>query len=483
MTDQGAAADRLRFRRALTLLAMTVVLPGSAQLAAGNRRIGLIALRCWLGLLGLLVLGAVAGWLDRGLILGLATDPRALLILRLLLMALAVGWVVLLLDAWRLGDPPTMPQRPRLVLAGVSTVLVALLSSMLLFSAHVVAVQRDFIVSVFGDGPSADAVDGRYTVLLLGGDSGATRWGLRPDSITLASIDEDTGRTVLFGLPRNLADVPFPEGTPMAEQFPDGFDCEGCYLNGVYTYALDHPELFPGESDPGLAATRQAVEAITGLPVNYYAMVNLKGFRDLVDAVGGVTIHVSDTVAIGGIGGDVTGTIEPGTRHLDGFETLWYARSRAYDDDYSRMARQKCVMSAMLQQLSPQQVLLHVQEIADAGKQLLSTDIPAGELGRFVDLALKARSQPIATVSFVPPHGEHQRARLRPHPRQGRRGAGSRRGRRRRGRGQEAPWRPFGQPGRQPGRRLLMRARPLRCRACDERRTPSRRGGRHLEPS
>jgi hypothetical protein len=44
-----------------------------------------------------------------------------------------------------------------------------------------------------------------------------------------------------------------------------------------------------------------------------------------------------------------------------------------------------------------------VQEIADAGKQLLSTDIPAGELGRFVDLALKARSQPIATVSFVPP--------------------------------------------------------------------------------
>ena len=132
-------------------------------------------------------------------------------------------------------------------------------------------------------------------------------------------------------------------------------------------------------------------------------MVNLEGFRDLVDAVGGVTIHVTDTIAIGGIGGAITGTIEPGTRHLDGYETLWYARSRAFDDDYSRMARQKCVMNAMLQQLSPHQVLLHVQEIADAGKELLSTDIPAGELGRFVELALKARNQPIATVSFVPP--------------------------------------------------------------------------------
>lgn len=393
----------MRFRRALTLLAMTAVLPGSAQLVAGNRRCGLVALRCLAGMVGLTALVGVAGLLDRGVLLGLSTDPRALLVLRLLLMTLALGWVVLLLDAWRLGDPPRLPRRPRLALAGVSTALVALLSSMLLFSAHVVAVQRDFIVSVFGSGPAADAVDGRYTVLLLGGDSGASRWGLRPDSITLASIDEDTGRTVLFGLPRNLADVPFPDGTPMAAKFPDGFDCEGCYLNAVYTYGLGHPELFPGEQNPGLAATRQAVEATTGLPVNYYAMVNLKGFTDLVDAVGGVTIHVTDTIAIGGIGGDVTGTIEPGTRHLDGFQTLWYARSRAYDDDYSRMARQKCVLSAMLQQLSPQQVLLHVQQIADAGKQLLSTDIPARELDRFVDLALKARSQPISTVSFVPP--------------------------------------------------------------------------------
>ena len=397
-----AASERLRFRRALTLLAMTVVLPGSAQLVAGNRRVGTIALRIWAGLFGLLVIVGLATWLDRGVGVALATDPRALLLVRMLLMALAVGWVVLLLDAWRLGDPPTLPQRRRLALAGTSTALVAVLASTLLFSAHVVAVQRDFIVSVFGDGPAAEAVDGRYTVLLLGGDSGATRWGLRPDSITLASIDAETGRTVLFGLPRNMANVPFPEGTPMAEKFPDGFDCEGCYLNGVYTYGLDHPALFPGEKDPGLAATRQAVEGITGLPVNYYAMVNMKGFRDLVDAVGGVTIDVQSTIGIGSTE-YVGDKIPAGVQHLDGYETLWYARSRAYDDDYSRMARQKCVMSAMLQQLSPQQVLLHVQEIAEASKQLLSTDIPATELDRFVDLALRAKELPLTTVSFVPP--------------------------------------------------------------------------------
>ena len=415
MTDQAApppastvrdrlrtASERLRFRRAMTLLAMTVLLPGSAQLVAGNRRVGTIAIRIWAGLLGLLVLVGVATWIDRGVGVALATDPRALLLLRVLLLVAALGWVLLLLDAWRLGDPPTLPQRRRLALAAISTALVAVLASTLLFSAHVVAVQRDFIVSVFGDGPAADSIDGRYTVLLLGGDSGATRWGLRPDSITLASIDEETGRSVLFGLPRNMANVPFPEGTAMAEKFPDGFDCEGCYLNGVYTYGLDHPELFPGEKDAGLAATKQAVEGITGLPVNYYAMVNMKGFRDLVDAVGGVTINVRTPIGIGSAG-RVEDTIPAGVQLLDGYETLWYARSRAFDDDYSRMARQKCVMNAMLQQLSPQQVLLHAQEIAEASKQLLSTDIPATELDRFVDLALRARDLPLATVSFVPP--------------------------------------------------------------------------------
>jgi len=397
------AAERLRFRRALTLLAMTVLLPGSAQLVAGSRRVGRVAVRCALLLAGVLLLVGVAAWFDRSLVLGLATDTRVLQVARFLLMAVTLGWVLLLLDAWRLGRPPTLPRRRRLALAGVSTVLVAVVSSLLLFSAHVVAVQRDFILTVFGTGAAAEAVEGRYTVLLLGGDSGPTRWGVRPDSVTLASVDAETGRTVLFGLPRNMADVPFPEGTPMADRFPDGFDCEGCYLNSVYTYALAHPDLFPGEENPGLVATRQAVEAITGLPVNYYAMVNLKGFTELIDAVGGVTLDVTEPVAIGGVASEVTGTIEPGTQHLDGFETLWFARSRAFDDDYSRMARQKCVLSAMLHQLSPQRVLLNVQDIAEASKQLLSTDIPGSELDRFVDLALKARSQPISTVSFVPP--------------------------------------------------------------------------------
>src|SRR4051794_40169629 len=132
-------------------------------------------------------------------------------------------------------------------------------------------------------------------------------------------------------------------------------------------------------------------------------MVNLQGFRSMVQALGGLRLNVRDRIPIGGVGGPVTGYIEPGVQRLDGFQTLWFARSRESADDYSRMARQKCVMNAMLQQLSPQTVVTNFEQIAKASEQLITTDLPASELGTFAELAMKARSQPLATVSFVPP--------------------------------------------------------------------------------
>ncbi len=146
-----------------------------------------------------------------------------------------------------------------------------------------------------------------------------------------------------------------------------------------------------------------AVEGITGLEMNYWAMVNLQGFKDLVDAVGGVTLKVRAPIPVGGLGSDVTGYIQPGVRKLDGHDTLWFARAREGSDDYSRMARQKCVMSAMLQQISPQVALRNFQSIAKASSEMLSTNIPSSEVDRFIDLALKARGQRVASLSLVPP--------------------------------------------------------------------------------
>ncbi len=288
-------------------------------------------------------------------------------------------------------------------MVGINGFLTFSVAGSLLFASHVVAVGGSSLTAVFGSGPSAEESAGRYNVLLIGGDAGAGRWGMRADSINVASIDAETGRTVLIGLPRNMQNFPFAEGSVMAEQFPDGYDCDDCYLNSLATFAADNKALFRDSDNPGVDATVQAVEGITGLEISYWAMVNMRGFQDLVDAFGGVTLNVRDRIPVGGLGADVTGYIEPGVRKLDGFETLWFARAREGSDDYSRMARQKCVMQAMVDQVSPQKAVRNFQKIAEASAAMVSTSIPTGEVDRFLDLALKARSQKISTLSVVPP--------------------------------------------------------------------------------
>ena len=394
----------VQFRRAVVLMLMTLVLPGSAQMAVGRKETGRLALRLWFGLIATVVVLFGLGLVFDSFVFWLLSNTYVLGVVRIVLMVMAVGWAYLFIDAWRLGDPLALRQKQRLAMVGINGLLCFTVAGSLLFASHVVGVQKDFMSAMFTDGQATGAHAGRYNVLLLGGDSGADRWGLRPDSLSVASIDAETGKTVLFGLPRNMLNFPFPEGSIMHEQFPDGYDCGGqCELNSLATWAGDHRSLFKGVANPGVEATKEGVEGITGLKINYYAMVNLQGFQKLVNAVGGVELNVRDRIPIGGIGAPISGYIEPGKRKLNGFETLWFARSRVAADDYSRMARQKCVMNAMLQQLSPQTVVTKFEKIAKASESLITTDLPKSEVDRFMQLAMKARSKPVRTVSFVPP--------------------------------------------------------------------------------
>ena len=394
----------MRIRRAATLLVLTVLLPGSAQLAAGDRRIGRIALRGWLAAVATVALVGLLWAVHRPWALSLATTPLVLSLLAVALHAAALAWPLLLVDAWRLGRPAALPRRARGWIGATAFGLVLLTAVPSVALGRRAWAAGDLIGSVFDGSSSSAAVDGRYTVLLLGCDAGPDRVGTRPDSITLASIDASTGRTVLFSLPRNLENVPLPPGTPAAAALPGGWSCgDDCLLNGFYTWGAEHRTAFPGAADPGAAAMKQAVEGITGLKVNYYVLIDLKGFRQLIDAMGGVRVTVGERVAIGGGTSRVKGWIEPGTRTLNGYDALWFARSRHGADDYARMQRQRCVMDAMVRQMEPGTLLRNFQQVAAAGKQVVSTDLPAAELGTFLDLGARAKSQRITSVQFVPP--------------------------------------------------------------------------------
>jgi LCP family protein required for cell wall assembly len=249
----------------------------------------------------------------------------------------------------------------------------------------------------------------RVNVLLLGGDSGPNREGTRTDTMILASLDTRTGRTVTFGLPRNLADVPFPDNSPLHTAYPDGFtgpgDPSSWMLNAVYREVpILHPHILGASTDEGADAIKEAVEGATGLRVDYYVLIDFTGFRQLVDAMGGITVNVNVPVAINGqtdAGIPPTGYIAPGpNQHLDGFHALWYARGRYGADDYQRMARQRCVVNAIIDEANPVNLLRRYQALASAGSKVVTTDIPQALLPAFVRLALKAKEHRAKSVLF-----------------------------------------------------------------------------------
>ena len=135
----------------------------------------------------------------------------------------------------------------------------------------------------------------------------------------------------------------------------------------------------------------------------------MAGFKALIDALGGITITVKDRLPIGGQEDsfgqpiNVKGWIEPGVQHMDGKTAIWFARARHGSSDYARMQRQREVEDAMLAQLDPANVLTHFKDIAAAGRQLLKTNIPNGQVAIYIDLALKAKKLGIQKLELIPP--------------------------------------------------------------------------------
>lgn len=399
------AADQLHRRRAIGYLVLSALLPGSVQRLAGNRRVGTQALRTLGIVVGLVLLVGLLALVVPGFVVGILLTPWVTVLLKVVAWALFIGWAALLFDSWRLARPMEFPQRTRLtmtIVVGVLVIAVGVLTN---------AVTNAFTAAgnvgqVLPGGGETEDHHGRYNVLLLGVDAADDRIGIRPDSINVASVDDQTGRTVLFGLPRNMQKVPFPEGSPMHGVYPQGFQCPDneCMLNAVWTAGEEHAQLFPDEADAGLEATKAAVSETLGIELNYYALVDMTGFSSIIDAMGGITLDVMKPIPIGGGGSPVSGYIEPGEDvHLDGRHALWFARSRHGASDYERMQRQKCVMSAMVGQLDPSTVATRFVELSEAGKNLLRTDVPRDQIVSLAALALKARDHDIAAVNFTPP--------------------------------------------------------------------------------
>ena len=381
------------------LTALSTLLPGAGLIPTRRRPIGLLMSGGAL-LIGALVLfyawrkGVVGAALD------LAVRPRVLVALRVVTVVGTLLWCAGILLTAR----ETAPRGPGRGWRALFAILCCLFVVAPAANAvRYLSIQHDVVSVLTGNNDSNDAAadanawadQPRVNVLLLGSDAGDDRIGVRTDSMMVASIDTERGKTVLFSLPRNLERAPIAAKIPLSTLYQNGYDCgDECLLNGIWTLASDHADLFPGVDNPGLSSTRDVIGEILGLDIDRTLVVDLKGFQALVDAMGGVDINVKERVCVSCklVNGRIVFThgkerwIELGPQHLDGFHALWYARSRAASDDFSRMRRQRCVTGAIIDQADPVKLLRNYPALADVVKDNLTLDIPTSELPAWAQL-------------------------------------------------------------------------------------------------
>lgn len=408
----------------LTLLG--ALLPGSGYLYAGKRWLGAVVLLVWLGV------GGYAAWYFRDGLTGngedvtaalsLAFSPTRLKWLAAGLVVALVIWAAVVFTSYRLVRPRRRPGWHTAVGNLVVVALCAVMTYPTVVATRNVLAHADLIETVFAHTDSATTPKGRtrenpwagtdrVNVLLLGGDGGEGRTGVRTDTVILVSINTHNGRTVMFSLPRNMMNAQFPEDSPLHDVYPYGYsgDQDASYymLNAIYGQVpANYPGILGKSDNEGADAIKQAVSGSLDVPVDYYVLVNLKGFQSIVDAMGGITVNVNQRVAINGntdAGIPPTGYIEPGkNKHLDGFHALWFARGRYGADDYQRMDRQRCTVDAIIDAAKPMNLFRHYTDLVAAGKETVFTDIPLELAPAFVELALKVKDSKTRSVVFKP---------------------------------------------------------------------------------
>ena len=218
----------------------------------------------------------------------------------------------------------------------------------------------------------------RLNVLLIGVDAAPGRTEALTDSMIVVSLDP-VGRTVsMLSIPRDLAGVPLGNG-----------NLYGPKLNSLMSFAERNPADFP---QGGIHALEQAIGALLGIQIQYYAKVDLAGFAAMVDAVGGVDIDVKkalDDPIYPRLDGTRGWSVQPGPHHFNGTDALAYARIRKSigETDLTRAARQQDVLVALRNRAVGAGILLSLPSLLHAVGDTVRTDVPQDRLPALAALA------------------------------------------------------------------------------------------------
>jgi LCP family protein required for cell wall assembly len=388
---------------------LSFVFPGLGQAYAGQRRLAAVLAAPVV----LLAVGAV-------LVATLFVDQlRNDLLSASFLTAALVADVGLM--GWRLFAIAQVGfGRPRRV-AGVGLVLLLLAGTVAMHAWAGVVVGR--LNTTLGDvfsgsgrgGPVVDRPDGgplnrpeyrwdgteRINFLLLGVDAGPGRDESLTDTILAVSVDPLTKTAVMISVPRDTGFVPLADRSI----YPEGLYPKK--INELATEASQSPELWCPDLPPstsaacGLRTLERSIGLYLGITIQFYAQVDLEGFAEMIDAVGGVTLCLPGKMVDPEYGGPTwTGLgieLPSGCSQYDGVHALAFARIRRgwielpdgtldHQNDFKRSERQQEVLLQLRREFASADLLFELPSLLEAVGATVSTDFPRSKAGDLASL-------------------------------------------------------------------------------------------------
>lgn len=243
----------------------------------------------------------------------------------------------------------------------------------------------------------------RINVLLVGADSGMGYTHSLTDTMIVASVDPVSKKAVMLSFPRDISRFPMYNGGTYTNK-----------LNSLVTAALADPAHYP---DGGLGTLTREIGFLLGVPIHYYAFVDLAGFKTMIDTVGGV-----DVVNVRDIADPIYQfpdghrgfSLSAGKHHLDGRTALAYVRSRLGfgDNDFTRANRQQQLLVALRAKLTSPAVLPNLASVLQALSRTIQTDYPVGNLSDGLALSKQIDGSAISHIVLGPPYAKNPPARV-----------------------------------------------------------------------
>ncbi len=412
MKDKSAAVAAL----------LSFIFPGLGHLYLGRRRQALVfALPAMLlaVVIGLALLVGVDGVLAN-----LITPSGSLT--ALILILLAGGWrVVAILDVVMIVRRRTRLRIPAAIFAGVLLAIVVVSHGAGAYVSYTVYEAGSKIFTAAGpdahpgatpdaSGPAPEESDdyqvtpevtpetpqSRINILLTGIDSAETRTTALTDTMIVVSINPADKSVVMLSLPRDISNFPLYDGRTFKGK-----------INSFMTWVRNHPKEFAERPFPALM---KEIGFLVGVPIHYFAAIDLAGFRKMIDAAGGVTVDNPKAIndpRYDWLDGTSGFYLKAGKVQLNGKLALAYARSRqgVGDSDFTRAARQQQLLVALRNKLTSPEMITKLPDIIRAAGDTVRTNLPTDRLDEFITLAREVDSDAINQhvltypIAFHPP--------------------------------------------------------------------------------